>query len=167
MATTQPTQDSGNDTEQRNDSDSFVLRGRGPCTSHSVNTDVDGTVVASHETEGHVRSYFSTDAILDEFTKKRRGNPTLLNGMEHAPASTFRAMVNEDLEEVECEVDYDQFKEWTVNFDADVRMWLDFLTDLRNPLDDARTLQESEYFSHGLDAAVIELERRDADPLED
>jgi len=167
MATTESTQDNANSVEQHDDSTAFVLRGRGPCTSHHVNTDGYGTVATSHETEGHVETCYSIEEILSEFTKQRRGKPTIIETMTHHPLHKLRTMVNEELSTVQCEVTHTQFDEWDVHFDADVRVWLDFLTRLRSPLEDAKALQERECFGRGLDSAMTELVRRDDDPLDD
>jgi len=147
--------------DSQDDSHTFELVAEGEATRHrgrdteSLYMDVQDTV------DVEIRRTFSVEDMQEMFLKKGRMGLCLQSTIEHNIRSTFHDCVQEELAKNSCEVGYQDFKEWDVSFDGDVRAWLELLDSHQSPSMAAEKIAAHDECGQGLDAAVLELERRE------
>lgn len=164
MATTEPQSETSDNvadgiepTEQ-----TLTLVGHGTATRTRGRQTDDVAFTIEDDVEVSIEITFTIEELSQNvLTNSSVSGTTFRNGWNHAPRNHLREYINEELAESRVKVYYNQFDEWDVGFDGDVRAWLELLEQTKNPLDQAQNIRSHDEFGDGLDAAIMELERRD------
>lgn len=164
MATTQPQSESSDDADVDVTANerTLTLEASGTATRYRGRKTDNEAIEITDEVEVDVSLDFTIEELEKWVLNKNAcQNITLSRNWENYPMGDIRDWVNDALEDNRVIVGRDSFTEsWDVMFDGNVRAWLDLLERTNKPHEEAQKLRHHDEFGSGLDAAVMELERR-------